>query len=187
MKKFNSDLSFKSITVVSIVALSLISMGFMLPQVIAEHGEVTGITKPLDADATNIVSFRDTTNLMMHSLTVSVDTSAIKAGFITIIVQEEDANLDTTAIDVILSSATSTSSELEEPPGLAFTVMPETGPDTGVFSGTINIKRSGPSEGNNLQLQPDNDITILYQNHSAAGRLTAELTTTPTGDGIFYN
>jgi len=150
-----------SISLVSILVLSIISVGFLLPQVIALHGQDPGVTKSLMADS-NIVSFRDSTNMLLGSATVSVDASTIKAGFFSIIVEEEDSNLDSTAIDVIFSSATSTSSQLEMPPGVATTEMSETGPDTGVFSGTINAIRGGPTEGNNLNLGLGDEVTVLY-------------------------
>jgi len=161
MKSYNFKISAMSISLVSILALSIISVGFLLPEVIALHGEDPGVTKSLMAGS-NIVSFRDSTNMLLGSSTVSVDSSTIKAGFFTIIVEEEDSNLDSTAIDVILSSATSTSSQLEMPPGIATTEMSETGPDTGVFSGTINVKRGVTTEGNTLNLGLGDAVTVLY-------------------------
>jgi len=182
MKGYNFTFP-KSISLVSILVLSIISVGFLLPQVIAEHGVDPGVTKPLGIGA-NIVDFRDTTNVMLQSSTVSVDTSTIIARFITIIVEEEDSNLDSTAIEVIFSSATSTASELEEGKPKATTSLFETGPDSGVFSGTITLS-PGPTSGNNLKVSLGiGEITIIYDSEpQAVGRLTAELTTTPTGDG----
>ena len=181
MKGHNFTIS-KSISLVSILVLSIISVGFLLPQVIAEHGVDPGITKSVIADS-NIVNFRDSTNVMLQSSTVSVDTSTIKAGFFTIIVEEEDSNLDSTGIDVILSSATSTASELEEGQPQAITSLSETGPDSGVFSGTINVSTS-PTSGNNLKIGVDSEITVLYDSEpKAVGRLSAELTAAIGGDG----
>jgi len=68
----------------------------------ATHGEI-GITKDLTV-GTNQISFRDAFNGERQSATVNIDTSTIKAGFITVIVDEEDKNLDSTAMEVILCS-----------------------------------------------------------------------------------
>ena len=176
MNGHNFTLS-KSISLVSILVLSIISVGFLLPQVIADHGVDPGITKSLTAGS-QIINFRDTTNTNPQSSEVSVDTSTTRAGFFTIIVEEEDANLDATAIDVILSSATSTTSGSDE----ATTTMPETGPDTGVFSGTINVSLN-PTSGNNLQVGPVDEITVLYDSESqGVGRLKADVNVVTPGN-----
>jgi len=170
--------SAKSISLVSVLVLSIISVGFLLPQVTADHGEDPGITKSLDAGISTIVSFRDTTNVLLQSVTLSVDTSTIKAGFFTIVVEEEDANLDSTAIDVILSSATSTSSGLDE----ATTSLSETGPDSGVFSGTIQVSVGGTTEGNNLELRLGDDITVIYDSESlGVSRFSAVIDSSSAG------
>jgi len=176
--------SAKSISLVSVLVLSIISVGFLLPQVIADHGEDPGITKTLDAGISTIVSFRDTANVLLQSVTLSVDTSTTNAGFFTVIVQEEDSNLDSSAIDVIFSSATSTSSVLDQAITMMFEIDPDTGvldPDTGFFSGTIQVS-SSPTEGNNLELGPNDDIFVTYNSESlGVSRFSAVIDSSSAG------
>jgi len=99
MKENNFTISSKSIFIASILVLTLTSAGLLLPDIIAEHGK-DGITKPLAANSQNIVNFRDTTNVLPQSLTLTIDTSQIEQGFFNITAEEKDANLDSSAVDV---------------------------------------------------------------------------------------
>ena len=76
MKALNFTISSKEIFIVSILVLTIATSGLLLPQVIAEHGADPGITKPLVAGP-NIVTFRDTTNVLPQSLTLTTDFSTI--------------------------------------------------------------------------------------------------------------
>jgi len=173
MKENYFTFSHFSIIGVSILALSLISMGLLLPQVIAEHGVDPGITKPLDVGP-NVVDFRDTTNIMLQSSTLSIDVRSIKAGFITIIVEEKDANLDSSGIDVVLSSATSTSSGSVE----ATVELSETSEDSGVFTGKLFVSLSDTS-GDTVELRVGDDLSIFYDPEPlSVGRFSAEIDVT---------
>jgi len=120
------------------------------------HGEI-GITKDLTGGVTNQISFRDAFNGERQSATVNIDTSTIKAGFITVIVEEEDKNLDSTAIEVILSSATSTTSGNAE---TQFSLT-ETGPDSGIFQGSVPVS-IGSSSGEELPIFFSDEIILAH-------------------------
>jgi len=98
MKALNFTISSKTIFIVSILVLTIGTATEFLPQVLAEHGE-DGITIPVDTANPNIVGFRDITNINLHSFTLTTGDLPIGNGFFTITVEEEDANLDPTAVD----------------------------------------------------------------------------------------
>jgi len=159
----------KPIFVISLIALSFIALGLLIPSVSASHGE-DGITQPLGVGAQTI-SFRDATSILLQSSILTVDTSEASSGSITINLEEPDANFDANTIQVVLSSVTSTTSDSVE----AIVELTETGVDTGTFSGTLFLSKSATS-GNNLQVANGDDISVFYEPESqGVGRFQAEL------------
>jgi len=141
--------SSKFILSISVLVVGLFSLGFFTLYVNAEHGE-DGIKIDL-LEGSNTVNFRDSTNTMSQSSTLSVDSSTIKAGFIIITVEEKDSNLDATNIDIIPANITSTS----DPVGNDF-LLTETGVDTAIFVGTAEVS---PFESPGvLQIAPGDEI-----------------------------
>jgi len=170
MKALNFTISSKTIFIVSILVLTIATSGLLLPQVIAEHGE-TGITKPLVA------------NSLPQSLTLTTDFSTIESDLsFTITVEEPDANLDSSAIDVTQNATAFSDTSF---PVNATTIMTETGPDTGIFTGTIQVSEEGPTAGNVLQISNDDVVTASYVPESiGVGRLSAVLNVINPGGGV---
>ena len=78
--------------------------------------------------------------------------------------------MDFNSADVILASATSTSSGNDE----TFVILTETGDDTGIFNGQVTIS-SSPSPGS-LHVGPGDSISTFYKpEHDGVGRFSAEL------------
>ena len=179
MKALNFTISSKKIFIVSILVLTITASGFLLPQVIAEHGE-TGITKPLVAGP-NIVTFRDITNVLPQSSTLTTDLSTIESDLsFTITVEEPDANLDPSVVDVTqdATAKSDTSDPLE-----ASTTMTETGADTGIFTGTIQVSEQGPTAGNVLQISNDDVVNTSYVPEDPnVARLSAQLNVIDPGN-----
>jgi len=158
MSKQNFSIDQRPVFLFAIILASIFVVGFFPSIVDAAHPpENDSVSKSLVAGS-NIVSFRDITNIMEQSSAVSVDSSTIKAGFITIIVEEKDANLDSTGIDVVLSSATSTSSGLEK----VTIELTETGVNSGTFTGPLTVTPFGPTTDSTLELGPGDDISVFY-------------------------
>ena len=171
MKSNNFWQNKKSIFLMGVFTIS-IGILFLFPSIVdaAHPPENDSVTKSLVAGS-NIVSIRDITNLMPQMNTTNLDTSTIKAGFITIIVEEFDANLDGTGVDIVLSSATSTSSGSDT----VTTQLVETGVDTGVFTGRLEIT-IGPTTDDELQLGLSDGITVIYDPEPlGVSRLTADI------------
>ncbi len=177
MKLLNLRNCAKPIFVISLFALSFMALGLLVPSVSASHGE-DGITQPLGVGADQIISFRDVTNILLQSSTLTVDTSEASSGSIIINLEEPDANFNATTIQVVLSSATSTTSDSVE----AIVELTETGIDTGTFSGTLILSLSTTS-GNNLEVARGDDISVFYEAESqGVGRFQAELDVTTAGN-----
>jgi len=145
----------KSIFLVSIF-VALIVLGLSLPSVDAAHPPGKDTVKIDLSSGTNTISFRDAFNNKPQSSSVS----AIQDSFpdFTITVTDADANLDPNAIDVILSSASSTTSGAS----IATTELTETGFNTGIFQGKIFV-RSTPTIGNELQVSNGDAILLIYE------------------------
>jgi len=161
------------------ILISIIAVGFLPLVVDAAHPPGSETVSSPVVIGSNIVSFRDSTNIMLQSSTISLDTSSVKAGFVTIIVQEKDANLDSSGIDVVLSSATSTSSGSEK----ATVELSETSEDSGTFSGKLFVSTSGPTSGDTLELGLGDAISVFYDPEPlSVGRFSAEIDVT-SGSG----
>jgi len=170
MNTLNHTSFAKAVSVVSIFSLFIIAFGILPPLVNAENPQPSVVTLELDP-GDNIASFRDTTNVFPTSSTVNVDTSSIKAGFFTIIVEDKDANLDRTSLDVILSGATSTSSDQD----IVETILTETGVDTGTFSGPVSVGL-GPTTEDTLEVGLADALSIFYEGvPPAVGRALIEV------------
>jgi len=189
-KKIKFSLTVKqSIPILLSIMLSIVVFSTIAPDVDATHkilNDLVGdesITLDL-IPGINQIFYRDSTNTDPQTHSIDVDASPIKAGFITISVTEEDSNLNPSGMDVILSSATSTTSGLDETP----VTLTETGDDTGIFTGSLFVSPGG-GDGV-LQLGLGDEITVLYEpQHDAfettdageviglgVGRFSAELT-----------
>jgi len=117
---------------------------------------------------------------MLQSSTVSLDTSTIKAGFITIIVEEEDANLDPSSNDVVIASATSTSSAPIE----VTAELTETSVDSGTFTGPLNVG-PGPTTDDTLQLLLGDEISVFYDPETpGVSRFSATFDVTSMGGSV---
>ena len=156
MNTLNHTSFAKAVSVVSIFSLFIVAFGILTPLVNAENPQPSVVTLELDP-GDNIVSFRDTTNVFHSSSTLTVDTSTIKAGFFTINVEDNDANLDRTSADVVLASAASTSSDPESVTAL----LTETGADTGTFSGPVSVG-IGPTTDDTLQVGVSDELFVSY-------------------------
>ena len=169
----------KSIFFISLFVISIITLGLFTPIVDALHPVgFDSITKSLDT-GTNTVSFRDITNIASQTdadgnsvATISFDASTAIQGFITITATDADANLDTSEIDLVLSSITSTTSGASK----ATAILTETGVNTGTFSGPVNIVLSSTT-GNNLQASASDALSVFYDPEpEGVGRLSVQLT-----------
>jgi len=177
MKYTNLTPSSKKIFAISSLVLSIAVIGLFSPMVYAEHG--ANFRTELIQPGSEILTFRDSTNILLQSSTLSLDSTTIKAGFITIILQEEDANLQSapafagefpTGVEIRLSSASSTSSGQET----VQVELTETDANSGLFTGRLNL---GPGTTNDEQLQLGlgDGITVLYEPElQGSGRFTAE-------------
>jgi hypothetical protein len=119
----------------------------------------------------NTVNFRDITNLVNASATVSLDKSIYLPGdSATLTITDVNANADLTSresLTVVVSSVT-------DPIGII--IFPEeTDVNTGVFLGTFSVSTS-PSFDTTLQIRPGDSLTISYEPQAQfAGRLSAQL------------
>jgi len=163
-----NNISKKHILIFSSLLFSILLFAPLTPDADATHkitndlvGDVT-ITLDLIPE-TNQIFYRDSTNSDPQPTaqeigeTIQLDASTIKAGFVTISITEEDSNLNPSAMDVILSSATSTTSMLDETP----VTLKETGNDTGIFTGILLVAQGG-GDGV-LPLGLGDEITVLYE------------------------
>jgi len=176
----------KLILLVSMLAISLVA--FNTSELVdAIHPPGRDIVTKALIPGSNTISFRDISNTNPSISSVAIDPSTVKAGFVTIIVTDADANLDLMEPDAVLVDANSTSSG----PNKATVQLEETGFDTGTFSGKL-ILSSSTTVGNNLQLGLGDDICVIYdpdppgeeptcivelgeQQNDGVGRFSAEL------------
>ncbi len=119
----------KPVFIASILVFSIAGLGIIIQEVIAEHGEDPGITKPVGVGS-NTLDFRDITNKAPQTNVTTVDYSNVQNGFVTINLEELDANLDIQAIDMVNVTANSTTSGAAK----AKVKLTETGINTGIFS-----------------------------------------------------
>ncbi len=159
----------KNILIVSILAISLASL-VVIPTVYALHPAGNDSVTKIITAAENEISYRDIFNnnkqVDPHSFsevlsedpiaTVEVDSTTAGSGFLSIEITDVDANLDASALDVILSSANSTTS------GLVKTdfELTETDVDSGMFTGQLLI--SSEPEAGKLQVVGGDDVIIQY-------------------------
>jgi len=138
---------FLSLFVISFTAFEIVTLD-------AHHGTVT---KSFGA-GTNIISFRDISNTDPTTSTIE---GVVNAGQdIEITVTDVDADLDTTVADVVLSSATSTTSGTT----FATTTLTETDVNSGIFTGTITLSSSTTS-GSTLQAGTFDEFSLFYEPH----------------------
>jgi len=163
------------------VGLLMLVVGIQNPLAYADHG--SNFRVELISPGSEIVTFRDSTNVLLQSATVSVDTSTVKAGFITVILEEKDANLQSgpnsfpethpffrDGVEMRFSSVRSTSSGQET----VEVKLTETDANSGLFTGRVDIG-TGPTTDERLQLGLGDDITVLYKPEpQGVGRFTAE-------------
>jgi len=145
----------KLIFLVSLLAISLVAFS-TLQLVDAIHPPGRDIVTKTINPGTNTISFRDISNTNPTISSLELNTRSVKAGFITIIVTDADANLDLMETDAVLVFANSTSSG----PNKATVVLEET-EDPGTFSGVLFLS-SSTTVGNTLQLGIGDDICVIY-------------------------
>jgi hypothetical protein len=178
----------KPIFVVSILVFSIVGMGLIIQEVSADHGEDPGITKPV-VIGTNILKFRDITNTDAQTSTITIDNSMAEQGILTITLEELDANLDVTEIEIVTVTANSTTSGAVK----ANVPLTETGVNTGIFTGQL-ILSTTETVDNKLQVSEGDVITYNHfedslgvaQSHSeesrGVGRFQAKLELTAGGN-----
>lgn len=153
----------KNILIVSILVISLASL-VVIPAVHAAHPAGNDSVTKIITAAANEIFYRDILN---NNKQVDADGNSLstveKNVFFTgevialsVKITDEDANLDASALDVILSSATTTTSGLEE----TEFELTETGVDSGMF--TAQLILSSSTGVGKLQYQNNDDISILY-------------------------
>jgi len=161
----------KKLILVSLLTVSLVTLGLVLPSVDALHppGADTVVIDLPNGDIN--VSFRDAFNSNPQNPTATAD-SNVSAGLVTITVNDVDANLDPNALDQVIASASSPTSGTD----VATTVLIETGLDTGVFVGSI-FTTPNPTTGDQLQVSLGDPITLIYDPEPfSVGRFFAALT-----------
>ena len=107
MKIKNNTFDTKLFFLVSILAVSVV--GFNIFQIVDAIHSDEGINLDLVA-GTNQIYIRDSSNTAPQTHSLHLDTSTVRAGFATITVSEDDSNLDFKSADIVLASATSTTS-----------------------------------------------------------------------------
>jgi len=155
-------------TILSIV-LSIFAIGIFSPIVFADHGSDFR-EESIDVGS-NILTFRDSTSVLLQTHTLSVDSSSSFSGFITVNLEEPDANLDQGGVEIRLASATSTTSGSVE----ASIELTETGVNTGIFSGTLFLSTGITTTGNTVQISDVDEISVFYEPEpQSVSRFTAE-------------
>lgn len=168
MKIPNYNNSAKPIFLASILVISIVTLGFLMPSVHAEHPPgFDSVTKSVDAgfDAVtggdDIFSIRDISNPLdqvdANGDTLSTTSIEIVGKTVTITVTDADANLDSGGIDKVLAKLNSTSF----PAGVE-TELEETGDNTGIFTGTVNIQK-GITAGDTLQVKKNDVLGVIYE------------------------
>lgn len=172
----------KPVFIASILVFSIAGLGIILQDVSAEHGEDPGITTAVVVGS-NTLSFRDITNTAPQTSTLTLDESKVKKkGFYTINLEELDANLDVTAIDTVIATASSTTSELVMES--ASVTLTESDVNTGIFSGKLIF--GDETVGNTLHVEKGDVVTVNYEEESqGVGRFQAELEVTAAGNVEF--
>jgi len=151
-----------------VVSLGLI--GFVPPLVDGSNPPGHDSVTETLVEGTNVISLRDISITDNKTSTVQVDASTAGAGFIEIFVTDDDANLDTGGMDVILSSATSQSSGTIP----TFVELHEIGDNTGTFSGRLFLS-SSTQEGS-LKVGPSDSIFVSYdEEKQGVARFSATL------------
>ncbi len=145
----------KPVFVISLLVLSIIGQGF-IQSAYANHGEDPGITKPA-VIGSNTLSFRDITNTNPQTSTITIDNSEAEQGILKINLEELDANLDITAIDMVTVTANSTTSGALK----ANVLLTETGVNTGIFTGELRLS-STETVDNKLQVSEGDVITYNH-------------------------
>jgi len=181
MKVPNRTQCAQAVFFISILSLSAVALG-AFDEVYAALSTYSS-TKTLAAGDNPIV-FRDSANTANDTAIVTLDTSTTGSGFVTIQVIEDDSNLSATTIDSTFANLTSTT----QPEGLdPLAQLTETGADTGVFEGRVEIS-PGFVPGK-VRVTPGDELSAIYENLYGKGRLSATLTgvagTTPADAEIF--
>jgi len=165
--------------VVLFFSCALVLLGSLnsIQYVDATHG--ANFRTELIQPGSEILTFRDSTNDLLQTSTLSVDTSTVNEGFITIVLQEDDANLqsapafDTTGVEIRIASVKSSSdSQSVDVP------LVETSANSRTFVGTHDVGPGGEV------------LTITYiLEPQGVGRFTAEYggVTGPTAVAIGEN
>jgi len=168
------------ILIILVFSISIFSAGYYLQTIHAEHPAPNDfITKSLTGGTIAIIDYRNTANTSPQSVTLDINSTSPKPGdTITVTVDEEDGNLDISALDVLLARANSQTSGSVN----ATIQMTETGVNTGFFSGTL-ILSSSTTTGNNLEFGQNDQLNVFYEPESnGVGRLQLELNVATSGD-----
>jgi len=149
----------KPIFLASIIVISIVALGFLIPTADAAHPPgFDSVTKSVDvkfAAIGDVYSIRDTSNLLDQVNTTSIQ---ITGSNVLITVTDPDANLDFEGIDKVLAILNSTS----DPIGIE-AILEETGDDTGIFTNiTLKVHKKATS-GDKLELQNGDALTVIYE------------------------
>jgi len=158
MNNPNHNNSTKPIFLASIIVISIVALGLLIPTAYAAHPPgFDNVTKFVESPLVvpgQIFSIRDIDNPLDQVNTTSIQ---IIGSTVLITVTDPDANLDSGGIDKVLAILNSTS----DTTGIE-TELEETGVDTGEFSGIVNIHK-GTSTADTLQLKKKDALTVIYE------------------------
>jgi len=155
---FQSHNFSKSSKIIFVLALFVLSFGVfeIFENIFATHNT---ITKTFTSGIDKMISFRDigNTDPTVRSISVDPDTTIE----LTITVIDDSADIDTGTLDVVFSSATSTTSGA----AAATATLTETGVNTGEFTGTIILSSTSTTSGNVLQANSGDQFGVTYIPH----------------------
>jgi len=149
MDKVKSKFSSKHLVIVLLV----LSVGFGIISINAEHDTITKIVSPGD----NIATIRDISNTANTTQSVTLDGLLRPGQTIIVSVTDTDANLNSTGIETIAVTSNSTTSN----PLTATSILTESGANTGFYTGTL-ILSSSTTTGNTLQVSTRDSFTVDY-------------------------
>jgi len=184
----SGNLRNSSIKIFSIysLGLSIVALAIVVPIAYADHGSTfrTELIEP----GSEIISYRDSSNALPQSHTLTVDTSTAQAGFFTVNLVELEANLASvpsfggvSGVDIVLATASSTTSDTV----LMEFQLVETDVNSGEFTGILAFSTSG-NNVDSLLISKGDDISIFYEPEFAGvSRFTAEYTGVVDSTGIF--
>ena len=169
----NSSKTLQTIFIISLFAISLVAWELVVIQVEAGHNFNTISL----GTGINTITLRDFTNSANNTATVSINKSTFNPGEnVTVTVTDDAANFDPDGIDIVFSSASSTTSGATT----ATTTLTETSANSAIFTGTIILNNSATTSGSTLEINSGDDVSVFYDpaDDPWSSRFKAVITTT---------